>query len=66
MVEPPLKRPPAHGRSEILAITLGVLGAFGVVAYGYIASKRRAQNPGCEVETFGQVSFEDEDDDARH
>lgn len=53
LVEPP-RGMPRQGRTEILAMTAGVIGAIGVVAYGYVASKLREQKQGCEV-TLGRM-----------
>ena len=62
LVEPP-RSIPRHGRTEILAMTAGVVGAIGVVAYGYISSKLRERKQGCEVVTYGRMPGEPEEEE---
>jgi hypothetical protein len=44
-------------------MTAGVVGAIGVVAYGYIASKLREKKQGCEVVTYGRMPGEPEEEE---
>jgi len=43
-------------------MTAGVVGAIGIVAYGYIASKLRAQKQGCEVVTLSRMPDDAEEE----
>ena len=62
LVEPARVLQP-HGKTELLCIGLGIVGAIGIVAYGWITSNIRAKQMGCDFVPLAPKLPDDDDDE---